>query len=188
MAILRENDPYTQPSFSLSNRLLRVAWGIVYALLFRTSPRPLHRWRAFLLRCFGAKMGRHCHVYPKAVIWAPWNLALADYVGIADDVQCYSIAAISIGERTVISQGTFLCTGTHNYEDPNFQLMAEPITIGAQVWLCAESFVHPGVTIADGTVVGARSVVTRDLPAWMVCTGNPCRPVKPRILQQSPSP
>lgn len=176
-------DPTTQPSFTLQNRLMRAVWGVVYALLFRPSPRPLHVWRAFLLRCFGARLGKQCHVYPKARIWAPWNLRMDDHAGMADDVICYSIAPITLGERVVVSQGVHLCTGTHDYEDPLFQLVARPIYVGAKAWLCTESFVGPGVTVGEGTVIGARSVVTKDMPAWTVCAGHPCRPIKPRTLR-----
>lgn len=183
MEIIRGVDPYTQASFSLNNRLARLAWGIVYVLLFRTSPRPFHAWRSFLLRCFGAKIGKDCHVYPLAKIWAPWNLIMDDYAGIADDVNCYSMAVISLGKKVVVSQGTYLCTGTHDYEDPNFQLYAKPIHVGDRAWLCAQSFIHPGVTIGEGVVIGARSVVTKDMPNWTVCAGNPCKPIKPRVVK-----
>ncbi|MBA3924674.1 MAG: colanic acid biosynthesis acetyltransferase WcaF [Nostocaceae cyanobacterium] len=182
-AVLENVNSYNQPSFSLKNRLARIAWGIVYVFFFRTSPRPLHFWRSFLLRCFGAKLGKNCHVYPKVQIWAPWNLVMADYSGMANDVNCYSIAIISLGKKVVVSQGTYLCTGTHNYEDQNFQLYAKAIYIEDNVWLCAQSFIGPGVTISEGAVIGARAVVTKDMPAWTVCAGNPCKPIKPRILK-----
>ena len=178
--ILQGTDPYTKPSFSLGNRLRRLLWGVVHALLFRTSPRPLHAWRAALLRLFGAKLGTHVHVYPSVKVWAPWNVELGDRVGIAPDVELYSMAPIRVGSETTISQGTYVCAGTHDYTDPHFQLFAEPITIGSGVWVCAQAFVGPGVTIGDRAVVGARSVVTRDMPEGMVCAGNPCRPIKPR--------
>ncbi len=182
--ILSQNDPWTQPSFSLKNRLSRLLWLLVYYPFFRLSPRPFHVWRSFILRLFGAEVGTHCHVYPSVKIWAPWNLYLDDFVGIGDNVTCYSIAPIHIGSWSVVSQGSHLCTGTHDYEDPNFQLIATPITIGSQVWICAEAFISPGVTVYDGAVVGARSVVTKDVPTWTVCAGNPCKPIKPRILRE----
>lgn len=175
-------DPYHEPSFSLSNRIARTAWGLVWLLLFRPSPRPLHRWRAFLLRVFGASLGVNCHVYPAAKIWAPWNLDFGDAVGIADGAILYSMDKIRIESYSVVSQGAHLCCGTHDYNSPNFQLIARPITIGKRVWICADAFVHPGVEIADGAVVGARSVVSKSLTQRdCVYAGVPARPVGQRM-------
>jgi len=168
------------PSFGIGNRLGRMAWSMVHGLFFRFSPRPLHSWRAFLLRLFGAHVGRGVHVYAGVRIWAPWNVRLADGAGIADGVTLYSQGRISIGRRAVISQGVHLCTGTHDYERSGFPLITEPISIGDYAWLAAEAFVHPGVTIGEGAVIGARSVVTKDMPAWTVCAGHPCKPIKDR--------
>lgn len=171
---------HSAPSFSLGNRAARVLWGVACALFFRWTPRPFHAWRAFVLRCFGARLGRGCHIYPKAAIWAPWNLECADQVGIADGAIIYNQAPVTLGRRAVVSQGANLCTGTHNYNSPAFELIARPIRVGDHAWICAEAFVHPGVTVAEGAVIGARAVVTRDMPAWTVCTGHPCAPIKPR--------
>jgi putative colanic acid biosynthesis acetyltransferase WcaF len=171
---------HTGPSFSRRNRLARAVWGVVSALLFRCSPRPWHAWRSFLLRCFGATVGDRCHIYPRVSIWAPWNLVCGDEVGVADGVTLYNQAPITLGFRCVISQGSHLCTGTHDYTSPRFELVAHPIHVGRQAWICAECFVHPGITIGNGAVVGARSVVTQDLPEWMVCAGHPCQVLKAR--------
>lgn len=188
MSEIRQNiDPFTQSAFTFSNRLRRFSWGIVWAFLFRPSPRPCHAWRAWLLRLFGARIGQGCHVYPAVRIWAPWNLIMEDRSSMADDVVCYSMGKICIGERTIISQGVHLCTGTHEYSRKDLQLSARPISIGADAWLCADCFVHPGVTIGAGAVIGARAVVTRDMPAWMVCRGHPCEPVKKREISDSPA-
>ncbi|UFH53088.1 WcaF family extracellular polysaccharide biosynthesis acetyltransferase [Spirosoma sp. KNUC1025] len=181
---MHNQDTFVGPSFSLGNRLGRLAWGVVSVLFFQLSPRPLHKWRAFLLRCFGAKVGQGVHVYPGVKIWAPWNLELADECGIASGAILYSQGKITVGYRAVISQGTNLCTGTHDYTQSGFPLLTKPIHIGNHAWVAAEAFVHPGVTIGDGCVVGARSVVTKDMPSWMVCAGHPCKPVKERNLDQ----
>jgi len=175
-------DTHIGPSFSLANRLKRLLWQGVYLLLFRYSPRPCHAWRALLLRLFGAKLGRDVHVYPKVRIWAPWNLRLGDQCGIANGAELYSQGLISIGYRAVISQGVNLCAGTHDYMKRGFPLVTKPITIGDEAWLATDVFIHPGVTIGEGTVVGARSVVIKDLPAWKVCAGFPCQIIKERIL------
>lgn len=177
-------DAFTGPSFTLRNRLARALWGIVCALFFRPTPKPLHAWRAMILRLFGAKLGRRCHVYPKAIIWAPWNLELGDETGVADGAILYNQATIRLGRRVVISQGAHLCSGTHDYEDPGFPLYAKPITVHDHAWIAAEAFIHPGTTIGEGAVVGARSVVTKDVPPWMVSAGHPCKPIKPRVLKK----
>lgn len=173
---------HTGPSFSLGNRLARLAWGIVWICLFLPSPRPLHGWRRLLLRLFGARVGSGVHVYPSARIWAPWNLQLDDLCGVGDRVILYSQGKITVGARAVISQGAHLCAGTHDHTKPGFPLVTKPITIGAEAWLAAECFVLPGVTIGKGAVIGARSVVTKDQPEWTVCGGHPCVAIKPRIM------
>lgn len=186
--ILQGNDPYRGPSFSLGNRLLRAVWGVVYLLLFRSSPRPFHAWRTLLLRLFGAKLGQHVHVYPSVKIWAPWNLHIGSFVGIGDGAILYCMAKITIGDHAVISQGAHLCAGSHDFNSPNFQLITAPIFIGGRVWLCAESFVGPGVSIAEGSVVGARGVVSKTISEpWLVWAGVPVKQVgvrdKQRVMQ-----
>jgi putative colanic acid biosynthesis acetyltransferase WcaF len=140
----------------------------------------MHGWRRFILRIFGANIGKHCHVYPKVEIWAPWNLKLDDYASIADGCNVYSIDKISLGKKAVVSQGSYLCTGSHDYNSSNFQLIASPISIGANSWIAAQAFIGPGVTIGESAVIGARAVVTCDVAARMVCAGNPCRVIKQR--------
>lgn len=177
---MTNTDTHTGPSFSLRNRILRVLWRVVYVLLFRLSPPPLHAWRSFLLRLFGAKVGPGVHVYPGVDIWAPWNLILEDQCGIASGATLYSQGEIRIGKRAVVSQGTYLCAGTHDFNDPGFPLITKPIWIKDEAWVAAQAFVHPGVTIGEGTVVGARSVVVRDLPDWKICAGFPAVVIKDR--------
>ncbi|MBN3788772.1 WcaF family extracellular polysaccharide biosynthesis acetyltransferase [Burkholderia sp. Ac-20353] len=183
--IINGTDPFTEPSFSFGNRLRRQIWNITYAILFRLSPRPCHGWRAFLLRMFGAKLGQHVHVYPNARIWAPWNLEIGSHVGIADGVTIYNMDAIRIGDFCVVSQGAHLCGGSHDYNSANFQLVAAPIVLQPRVWVCAEAFIAPGVTIPRGAVIGARSVVTRSLPdTWAVYAGMPARKIGERTKHE----
>ena len=182
MDYVSDSDSFTQPSFSLKNRVARAVWGVVWTLMFKPSPRWAHAWRAMLLRLFGAKLGGNCRIYAKVEIWAPWNLVCGDTVGIGDKAIIYNQAPISLGDRAVISQGAHLCTGTHDYRTPEMPLIAKSISIGSLAWIAAESFVHPGVKIGEGAVIGARSVVTKDMPPWMICCGHPCVPVKARVL------
>jgi putative colanic acid biosynthesis acetyltransferase WcaF len=110
---------------------------------------------------------------------------VGDESGIGDRAIVYNQGQITIGTRVVISQGVHLCAGTHDYTKAGFPLVTKPITIGNQVWIAAETFIHPGVTIGDGAVIGARSVVTKSMPAWKVCTGHPCQPLKDRVIENN---
>ena len=180
---MHNQDTYTGASFSTRNRVARLLWNSVFTIFFRFSPRPFHSWRSLLQKMFGAKLGRGVHVYPNVKIWAPWNLELGDESGIASGAIIYSQGKITIGKRCVISQGAHLVSGTHDYNLPGFPLITSPINIGDHVWIAAEAFIHPGITIGNGCVIGARSVVVKDMPEWMVCTGHPCVPVKKRVLK-----
>jgi len=169
---------------SLGNKLARTLWQLVWLILYRPSPRLLHPWRCFLLRLFGAKLGKGVHPYPSARVWAPWNLEMGDHACLSEGVDCYSVARIRIGAHSTVSQYSFLCTASHDHSQAAMPLVAAPITIGERVWITADVFVGPGVCIGDGAVVTARSSVFSDLPPWMVARGNPAVPVKPRRFDQ----
>ena len=168
---------------SLANKLARTAWQVVWLLLYRPTPRLFHPWRCLLLRLFGAKLGRAVHPYPSARIWAPWNLEMGDHACLSEGVDCYCVAPIRIGAHTTVSQYSFLCTASHDYTRADMPLVTAPVNIGERVWITADVFVGPGVTIGDGAVVTARSSVFTDIPPWVVARGNPAVPVKARVLQ-----
>lgn len=181
--ILEGVDARSGPSFSLGNRLARGAWGLVWLLLFRPSPRPLHAWRVALLKLFGARLGKHFHIHASARIWAPWQFVAGDHVGVGERVIFYNMGPMEIGDEAVISQGAHLCGGTHDYNTPNFQLQARPISIGRKAWICTEAFIGPGVRVPEGCVVGARAVLMRtpEEGSWRVYAGNPAQCVKQRV-------
>lgn len=158
----------------------RLIWGIVYTLLFYPSPRPLHAWRALLLRCFGSTLGKNCHIYPKAKIWAPWNLSCGDVVAIADEAVIYNPEHISLGSHSTISQQAYLCGATHDPNHPAFPFVAAPIKIGAYAWICARATVQSGVHVAEGAVLGLGAVATKDLEPWSIYVGIPARKIKNR--------
>jgi len=155
-------------------------WFLVQDTLFRFSPIPCYGFRRWLLRRFGCKLGKGVIVRPRARFHYPWRIEIGDHVSIGDDVWLYSIAPIKIGSHTVISQKSFLCTASHDYQDPHFKTTAAPIVVGDGVWIAADVFVGLGVTIGDNAVIGARSSVFHDMPAGMICYGYPCRPVRSR--------
>lgn len=182
-----EQDPTLLPSFSLSNRFARVFWHLAYILLFRLSPRPCHAWRASLLRLFGAKMGPKCHIYPKARIWAPWNLICEDRVSVADDAELYNPSPLSMGSHCIVSQGAYICGATHLYDDPSFRLVHFPMRLGAYSWICARAAVNPGVNVGYGAILALGSVATRDLEPFGIYAGMPARKVKERPRSAVPS-
>lgn len=168
------------PSFSLRHRLERALWTIVWGTLAAWTPPPLHPWRRLLLRLFGARVAPTARVYGSARIWYPRHLSLGDNAAIGPGVVCYSMAPIWLGDGAIVSQRAHLCAGTHDTEDPYFQLVARPIRIGAKAWIAAEAFVGPGVTVGEGAVLGARGVTVKDLPDWSVNAGNPARYIRAR--------
>ena len=164
--------------FSFSHQLARALWQLSWLLLCRWTPRPLHAWRAFILRLWGAKLGAACHVYPGAVIWAPWQLTLGNGACIADGAEIYNVAKVTLGARSVVSQGAYLCTASHDHRDEAFPLKSASIRLGERAWVAARAILLPGVTLGDRSVAAAGSVVTRDIPAGCVAAGNPARIVR----------
>jgi putative colanic acid biosynthesis acetyltransferase WcaF len=167
----------------LKYKLKRFVWMLVWLFLFRPTPKRLGmKWRNFLLRSFGAKLNGSALVCASCKILEPWNLILGNGAALGERVNVYNYALVSIGDYSVVSEETFLCTGTHNYTLASHPLIWYPILIEANVWIAARCFVHPGVTIHDGAVIGACSVVISDAPAWMVSAGHPCKPLKQRNM------
>jgi putative colanic acid biosynthesis acetyltransferase WcaF len=167
-------------SFSLGNRISRALWQISWAVLAAWTPRPFFAWRTTLLRLFGADIAPSARVYGNTRVWYPPNLTMAENALMGPGVNCYNQGQISIGAKAIVSQGAHLCAGTHDINDPNFQLITKPITIGAGAWVAAEAFVGPGVTIGEGAVLGARGVAFRDIEPWAVYAGNPAKKLKDR--------
>lgn len=167
-------------SFSLGNRVLRVVWGTAWLVLARFTPPPLHPWRRLILRLFGARVGKGARVHASAAIWLPANLELGDHALIGPGARIYNQGRIRIGARTVISQRAHLCASSHAIDDPHFQLVLRPVTIGAGCWVAAEAFVGPGVTMADGAVLAARGALFDDAEADGVYRGNPAVKIKER--------
>lgn len=170
-------------SFSLGNRLFRLAWATTWLLLAAWTPPPFHGWRRLLLRAFGARVAPTAGVYGSARIWNPANLELGDYAFIGPRVIVYSMAKIAFLPYALASQGAHICAGTHDIEDVGFQLTARPILIGSRAWIAADAFVGPGVTIGEGAVLGARGCAFRDLAPWTVYGGNPAKVLKQRQVR-----
>jgi len=161
---------------------MRLLWSLVQSTVFRWSPRPFHGFRARLLKVFGADIAKPgtVVVFPTMTVVFPWKLSLAPHSMIGPRVTLYNLARITVKRGANISQNCHLCAGTHDHSHWSMPLVAKPIVIGENAWLGADIFVGPGITIGELCVVGARSVVVRDLPARTVCAGNPCKVIKDR--------
>lgn len=151
-------------------------WWLVQGVVFPLTPQPLNLVRRSVLRLFGAKIGRNVLIRPTARFTYPWKVEIGDHSWIGDDVVFYSLDRIQIGSHCVISQKTYLCTGSHDSEDRSFGLLTGTITIQNGVWIATDCFIAPGVEIGANALIGARSSVFSSLPPQQVCWGTPCRP------------
>ncbi|MFW2541542.1 WcaF family extracellular polysaccharide biosynthesis acetyltransferase [Primorskyibacter sp. 2E107] len=150
-------------------------WWIVQAVLIGLSPQPLHGWRVWLWRRFGATVGQGVKIRPSARVTYPWKVTVGDNVWIGDRAELYSLETIEIGANACVSQDCYLCTGSHDHSQLDFRYACAPVRIGAEAWIAAGCFVGPGVTVGEGTVVGARSLVLKDVGPGRLCAGNPLR-------------
>jgi len=168
--------------WSFKEQLLRAVWMIGGKPIFRISFHNWYGFRAWLLRMFGAKIGKGVRVRPSVNVEIPWNIELRDGAVVGDYAILYSLGKITVGERTIISQYAHLCAGTHDHTDRRFPLIRDPITVGADAWVGADAFVGPNVRIGRLSVLGARSSAYKDCDAETVYVGNPARPIKKREL------
>jgi len=174
----RRAKPYSSREY-----VARVLWTCARPL-FAWSPRWCFRWRALLLRLFGAKVGENVHIYPSCIIYLPWMLEVGDRASIGEWALIYNLGLVRVGADSAISHGAHICAGSHDYLDPVLPLLRLPVTIGAGAWVCSQAFVGPGCMVGEGAVVGARAVVVSDIPSWSVVAGNPAKVVKRRVVGQ----
>ena len=173
---IRRNKSYTKIEY-----ILRILWTIS-SPLFTFSPRNCFFWRSFLLRIYGAKIGKNVHIYPSAKIYIPWNLQIADFSSIGEWALIYNIGMVQIGRGVTISHKAQICSGTHQYETPDLPLIKKPITKDDYVWICTEAYVGPGCNLGEGAIIGAKSVVVKNINKWEIVAGNPAKYLKKRKL------
>lgn len=167
-------------SLTIGNKLRRLIWRAVEIILYRWSPVPMHFWRRFLLRMFGAEIAATAHPYPTATIWAPWNLKMGENTCLAEGVICYNVAAVELGVYARVSQYAYLCSAGHDIRSPSFDLRVGRIVISDGAWVAAGAFIGPGVTVGAKAVVGARAVVTKDVQDGYIVGGNPASKIGDR--------
>ncbi|QDV67255.1 Putative acetyltransferase [Rosistilla carotiformis] len=172
-------------ALSCKDRVLDKLWRTVGQRIYRCSLLGFSRGnqvRAALLRLFGATVGTNVVLRP-CEITTPRNIHIGNHAWIGEGAVLYSLAQIEIGDNACVSQHAYLCTGSHDVTDPFFGLVKRSIVVRAGAWVCANTFVGPGVTVYEGAVAAAGSVVVRDLPAMSVSGGNPCVFIKKRQLR-----
>jgi putative colanic acid biosynthesis acetyltransferase WcaF len=174
----RKLHPYTKIEY-----FGRFLWSIFF-LFFRYSPRVFFAWRNFILRLFGAKIGKNVHIYPSAVIYLPWNLKVGNDSSIGEWTLIYNLGKIDIGSKATISHRAHLCAGTHQYFKANLPLMRLPIKIGDQAWICSDSFIGPNVIIGNSAIVGAGAVVMKNVKSRQIVAGNPAKFIKFRKIDK----
>jgi putative colanic acid biosynthesis acetyltransferase WcaF len=175
---------YTRSGWSAGVKLKRMLWVPFRVLFIRGTGRWLSPLRVYALKLFGARIERPVLVMDGVTVWHPWSLTLHRYCTLGRGVEVYNYAHVSIGEQATVSQYTYLCSASHDFEDRTMPLTYRPIAIGAQAWVAAGCFIGPGVSVGEGAVVGAYSVVVKDVPAWTVVAGNPARTIGPRRLKR----
>lgn len=157
--------------------LKRLIWTIVWTFFVRPFPRNVaSKWEVLLLRLFGAKIGKKCIIYSSAFIWLPEHLIMEDYSQIADHVRIQNSQPLYLKKGSIISQYTYICDGNHFVEDMR-KAFTKSITIEEGSWIGAECYIGCGVTIGREAMVGARTVVMKNIPYYSIVTGNPCKVV-----------
>ena len=160
-------------------RLVEALWLLVQAL-FVSSWIPGSAHRVALLRLFGARIGKGVMVKPGARIKFPWRLEVGDFSWIGEDAWIDNLATVTIGRNCCISQGAYLCTGSHDWSRTTFDLVLKPITIEDEAWIAAAGVVGPGVIVGRRAVLTLGSVAVSALRAGWIHSGHPAQAVRQR--------
>lgn len=178
-------DQYEQTEYERGrNSLTILLWWLVQGTLFRFSLHNMYSWRNWLLRKFGARIGQDVRIRASAKFTYPWKISIGDYSWIGDNTEFYSLDHIMVGSHCVISQNSYLCTGSHKLNDPQFGLVISPIHIKDGAWVASDVFIYPGITIHEMAVAGARSTITKDIPINEVHVGYPAKFIKERFQKE----
>lgn len=166
-----------------ANAVKRLLWYFVNILFFMCPLSPISSLKVFLLRLFGARVGKGVNIKPNVNIKFPWKLEIGDYAWIGEKSWIDNLGNVSIGPHAVLSQGSMLLCGNHNFKKTTFELMVGDIIIEQGSWIGAYSIVAPGVTCQSHSVLAVNSVATKDLEAYSIYQGNPAVKVKERVIE-----
>jgi putative colanic acid biosynthesis acetyltransferase WcaF len=171
-----QTNPYQNP-WPLWVHLVLALWKLTWFFLCSWTPKFLNPWRVLILRVFGAKVSGIPFVHGSAKIQIPWHLTLFHRACIGERVQVYSLGEIEIKGSATIAQEVYLCARTHDFNDSSFQLITKKITIEDSAFVGVRAMIMPGVTIGKKAIVGAQSVVTKNVKPDQIVAGNPAREI-----------
>lgn len=165
-----------------ANSIKEVLWLFVRSFFFLNNPLGLYSVKRFLLRLFGAKIGKGVVIKPGAKITFPWKLEIGDFSWIGEESWIINFDHVRIGKSACISQRAVLCTGNHDYAKSTFDLITKPIIIEDGVWIAANAWVGPGITVKSHAVLSAGSIATHNLETYKIYQGNPAKVIRDRII------
>ena|ERR1700676_4081581 len=162
--------------------IVRAIWFFVGHPLLRSSVLPSSTFRRALLQLFGAQIGKGVVIKPGFRVKYPWFLRAGNHCWFGEDAWIDNLAMVTIGDHVCISQAAYLCTGNHDWADPTFKLVVQPIQIHHSAWVGARASVAPGSVIGEGAVVGLGAVVGGSIPPYEVYAGNPAKFIRRRLI------
>lgn len=160
----------------------RITWYTINALFFN-SAFPIIWVKVFLLKLFGAKVGKGVVIKPFVNIKYPWRLRIGNNVWIGERVWIDNLGIVILHDNTCVSQGAMLLCGNHHYKKQAFDLIVGNITIEEGAWVGAMCVVCPGVKVGSHAVLTVNSVATSHLKPWGIYQGNPAQWIKERVIK-----
>jgi len=165
----------SEPSLTIKVKLKLGLWLFIYKMFFRWTPHKLNSFRIILLKIFGAKIGKNCFIHQSVMIYMPWNFTMGNNSSIDFDTIIYSLGKVEIQDFVSIAYKVNLNTASHDYTDPKFKLIVKNTIIESGVFIGTEAYLSPNIRIGKMAVIGARSVVTKNMPENYISFGNPCK-------------
>ncbi len=162
--------------------LNQALWFFAGLPLLRSSLIPGSAFRAWLLRVFGASIGRGVTLKPGMRVKYPWHLTVGNHCWIGEDAWIDNLVAVTLDNHVVISQGAYLCTGNHDWSSATFDLKTGTIHLEDGSWVGAKALLGPNVVLGQCAVAAAGSVVSRSIPAYEIHAGNPASFVRRRVI------
>lgn len=164
--------------YLVSQRFQIFLWVLIQHFFFSKFFLP-RKFRPFLLRLAGAKIGEGVIIKSGVKIHLPFNLEVGDHTWIGENSWILNHAKVRIGSNVCISQRVVICSSSHEYESKSLDYAHAPIQIHNGAWICLDAKVLPGVTIGECSVVSAGEIVRRALPDYSMLVGGQIRAIEP---------